>query len=304
MTIHSLIENTVLYALGFLDEQEQEAYESALDDATPGVRAQVLAEARRMSDLGDLLPDEQPRPELRDLAVAAVRAAMREQEVDERIARMAPAGVQAPALARAAGAAPGLRHEGAGRIPPAPRRHSQPSLNRSTRVHSVWRAAAIGLGAATIALTVVSMNMQETYDSVKDGIRIAELYDRTGAEFVDSALFDPDTRRVTLTGDDLPQAARGQVTAVAAVWHNPDWNAARLFVKNFRVEPDSDPYRLVVLDSEGNIVREVAEFRPTGQLQDFEITVNLATESRLAIYQGIRNATDAQPMLRTVGSDI
>lgn len=303
MTIHSLIENTVLYALGFLDEQEQAAYESALDRATPQVRAHILAEARRMSDLGDLLPDEQPRPELRDLAVAAVRAAMREQEVEQRIAGMshtAPAAgarSQSPAI---------LRHDTAiaGRITPAARRHAQPALNRSTRVHSVWRAAAIGLGAATIALTVVSMNMRETYDSVKDGIRIAELYDKTGAEFVDSALFDPDTRRVTLTGDDLPGASRGQVSAVAAVWHNPDWNAARLFVKNFRVEPESDPYRLVVLDSEGNIVREVAEFRPTGQLQDFEISVNLATESRLAIYRGIRDAADAQPLLRSIGSDI
>lgn len=308
MTIHSLIENTVLYALGFLDDQEQAAYESALAEASAEVRAHILNEARRMSDLGELLPDEQPRPELRDLAVAAVRAAMREQEVEHRIAQMASAAPASGVVgaSEASQRLGGLEADIAGRITPATRRHAQPSLNRSTRVHSVWRAAAIGLGAATIALTVVSMNMRETYDSVKDGVRIAELYDRTGAEFVDSALFDPETRRVTLTGDDLAGTggSRGQISAVAAVWHNPDWNAARLFVKNFRVEPDSDPYRLVVLDNEGNIVREVAEFRPTGQLQDFEITVNLATESRLAIYQGIQNTADAQPMLRTIGSDI
>ena len=55
------------------------------------------------------------------MVLAAVRAGMREQEVEQRIV--------------------------AGRITPetpAPRRYSQPALPRSRRVHPVWRAAAIG----------------------------------------------------------------------------------------------------------------------------------------------------------------
>lgn len=281
MTTQQLIENTVLYTLGMLDEHEQAAYESALTAAPAEARARIIAEARRMADLGDLLPDEQPSPELRDMVIAAVRAGMREQEVEQRVASTLPAI--------------------AGRITPesaSPRRYSQPSIPRSRGVHPAWRAAAIGLTGATIALTVLSSNVRNLQHTAAEGARIAEFYNTTGAEFVNSALFDANTRRVTLT------PASTDTAGVASVWHNPDWGSARLFVKNLRAQPGDEPYRLVVLDADGNIVREVAEFRPTGELQDISVTINLATESRLAIYQNIREALDAQPVLRSTGSDL
>jgi hypothetical protein len=293
MNTQELIENTVLYSLSLLDEQEQAAYESALLASDPGVRASVRAEALRMADLGDLLPDDQPSAELRDMVVAAVRAGMREQEVEQRIAseRAAPA----------VGAAPGAV---AGRIGPDParRRHAQPALPRSRRVHPIWRAAAIGLTAATIALTVVSVNIRGTYNAAAEGARIAQLYDTVGAEYVESTLFDPNTRRVTLA----PVAAdpARTTTPVAAVWHNPDWQSARLFVKNLRPQDADQTYRLVVLDEAGNIVREVHQFRSTGELQDIGISVNLATENRLAIYQGVEDAVQRGPLLLTNSADL
>lgn len=285
MNTQALIEHTVLYTLGFLDDQEQTQYESALMAASPKVREHVQAEARRMADLGDLLPSDQPDPELRDLVIAAVRAGMREQEVEQRLA-------SAP-LAHAAIA---------GRITPdtSTRRYSQPALPRVRGVHPVWRAAAIGLAGATIALTVISANVRDLQHTAAEGARIAAFYNETGAEFVNSTLFDANTKRVTLS----PVSNETANNAVASVWHNPDWGSARLFVKNLRAQAGDEPYRLVVLDAEGNIVREVAQFRPTGELQDIGITVNLATESRLAIYQSMREAIDAQPLLLSNASDL
>jgi anti-sigma-K factor RskA len=290
MNTQSLIEHTVLYSLGFLDGPEQAQYESALMAAPPAVRAHVQAEARRMADLGDLLPSDQPAPELRDLVIAAVRAGMREQEVEQRLAAdmSAVAGRITPDSARSA---------------PRARRYSQPTLSRVRGVHPVWRAAAIGLAGATIALTVISANVRDLQHAAAEGARIAELYKDTGAEFVNAALFDTNTKRVTLT--PVASGSAGQAgNAVASVWHNPDWGSARLFVKNLRPQAGNEPYRLVVLDADGNIVREVAEFRPNGELQDIGITVNLATESRLAIYQSIREAIDTQPVLLSTSPDL
>lgn len=289
MNTQSLIEHTVLYTLGFLDDQEQAQYESALMAAAPKVRAHVQAEARRMADLGDLLPSDQPDPELRDLVIAAVRAGMREQEVEQRLAADRPtnpvAGRITPESARSASNA---------------RRYSQPALPRVRGVHPVWRAAAIGLAGATIALTVISANVRDMQHTAAEGARIAAFYNETGAEFVNATLFDANTKRVTLT----PVSTDTANNAVASVWHNPDWGSARLFVKNLRPQPGDEPYRLVVLDADGNIVREVAEFRPNGEVQDIGITLNLKTESRLAIYQNIQDAINAQPVLQGDASDL
>lgn len=296
MNTQSLIEHTVLYSLGFLDGPEQAQYESALMAAPPAVRAHVQAEARRMADLGDLLPSDQPAPELRDLVIAAVRAGMREQEVEQRLA----AGQVG--MTFGAGVAGRITPESA-RSVSGSRRYSQPTIPRVRGVHPVWRAAAIGLAGATIALTVISANVRDLQHAAAEGARIAELYKDTGAEFVNAALFDENTKRVTLT-PVASNSAGPSGNAVASVWHNPDWGSARLFVKNLRPQAGDEPYRLVVLDADGNIVREVAEFRPTGELQDIGITVNLATESRLAIYQSIREAIDTQPVLLSTSPDL
>jgi anti-sigma-K factor RskA len=301
MNTQSLIEHTVLYTLGFLDDQEQAQYESALMAASPKVRAHVQAEARRMADLGDLLPSDQPDPELRDLVIAAVRAGMREQEVEQRLAASQPTNAPAGPVADP------VANPVAGRITPESaraasnaRRYSQPALPRVRGVHPVWRAAAIGLAGATIALTVISANVRDMQHTAAEGARIAQLYEKTGAEFVNATLFDANTKRVTLT----PASTDTANNAVASVWHNPDWGSARLFVKNLRPQPGDEPYRLVVLDAEGNIVREVAEFRPTGEVQDISISLNLNTESRLAIYQNIQDAINAQPVLKGDASDL
>ncbi len=288
MNTHELIETTMLHALGLLDDHEREAYEAAFAAAPSSIRARVREEARRMADLGDLIPDAQPSPELRSLVLAAVRAAMLEEENEARIAREAPS-LGSGVVAR-------IDHDTPRPLPGSPagspaRHTSQPRLSTSKRVHRVWRVAAVGFAAAAIAMGVIMVNIHETYQQAESRALVASLYDTIGAKYLESTIFDANTQRVAMTASDA------RSTAVAAVWSNPDWKTARLFVKNLSAKADK-PLRLVVLDDEGNIFREIASFTPSGEFQDFDVDVNLSTERRLAILPAMTDDIHAAaPML-------
>jgi hypothetical protein len=279
MNTHELIESTMLHALGLLDDAERQAYEAAFAAAPAPVQVRVREEARRMADLGDLIPEAEPSNELRALVLAAVRAAMREQENDVRIASASSA--PSPVIGRIdASTAPRTQT----------RTTSQPKLSTSPRVSRIWRVAAVGFAAASIALGVITLKMQQTFQQVESRALVASLYDTIGAQYLESTIFDANTQRVALT-------SQNNTSAVAAVWANPDWNTARLFVKNLATENDQ-PYRLVVLDKDDNIVREIQTFSPNGEFQDFDVEVNLATERRLAIYPAmVEDIEKAAPIL-------
>ncbi len=274
MNTHELIEYTMLHALGLLEDDERAAYEAAFDAAPAPVQLRVREEARRMADLGDLIPGVEPANELRDVVVAAVRAAIREDENESRIAQQ---GVAASSVI--------------GRIDantPA-RATSQPKLSTSPRVHRVWRVAAVGFAAASIAMGVVMINIQQTMQKAQSSALVNNLYDQIGAKYLESTIFDANTQRVALTSTST------ESKAVAAVWHNPDWASARLFVKNLASEQNK-PLRLVVLDEDDNIIEVIKTFTPTGELEDFNVDLNLSTQRKLAIYpdaeQEIRDALE------------
>lgn len=277
MTTQELIEHTLLHAMGLLDEDDTARYEDAMLRAEPEVRAGVLEEARRMSDLGDLLPPEEPRAELREMVLAAVRAAMREQENEQRLTTEHVAGRITPKIAA---------------------KKAQPRVSTTPKVHRSWRAATIGFAAATIALTVVSMNHYQTYQSTVPDRNLAALYDAIGPEYLDDTIFDENTTRVAMVSPDA------STNSVAAVWHNPDWSSARLFVKNLRNEQDA-PYKLVVLDENDQVVREVASFTSRGEFENLEVRVDLNAEKRLAIYQSVQEQESADaPLLKSIDSSL
>lgn len=281
MNTHELIESTMLHALGLLDDGEREAYEAAFAAAPQAVQARVRDEARRMADLGDLIPEVEPSTELRSMVLAAVRAAMREKENEARIAQAAPSPV-------------------IGRIDPATARAtSQPKLSTSPRVHRLWRIAAVGFAAASIAMGVIMVNINQTYRQAQSQVLVARLYDMIGAKYIESTIFDANTQRVAMVSNDTTS------TAVAAVWSNPDWDSARLFVKNLATQ-ESKPLRLVVLDEQGEIFREIATFTPNGEFQDFDVDVNLSTERMLAIYPAMSEAIQANspPVLMSADSSL
>lgn len=281
MNTHELIESTMLHAMGLLDDAERQAYEAAFAIAPKSVQEQVRLEARRMADLGDLIPETEPSQELRSLVLSAVRAAMREDENESRIADAAADSIKSPAV---------VGRIDANTVTPSKRATSQPKLSTSSRVNRSWRIAAVGFAAASVALGVITIQMQQTFKMAQSHAVIASLYDTIGAQYLEATIFDANTQRVAMTSED-------NTTAVAAIWANPDWNTARLFVNNLSNQ-SNEPYRLVVLDSEGNLVREVATFMPSGEFQDFDIDVNLANERNLAIFpSSVEDITDANPVL-------
>jgi hypothetical protein len=282
MNTQELIESTMLHALGLLEDSEIAQFEAAFAAAPEAVQQQVREDALRMGDFGDLMPNNEPDPALRELVVSAVRAAMREQENEQRIA--ATEALAAPAVIA--------------RIDPASTRRAQPKISKAPRVHRLWRASTIGFAAATIALSVVWTNNNQTYNQVAPDVFLGQLYKGIGAEFLESTLFDQSTQRVSLVSSDESSKA------IAAVWHNEEWDTARLFVKNMKASQEN-PYRLVVLDENGDILREVATFASEGELEDFEVKVNLKNDRRLAIYQGINDAIEnAEPVVSSVESDL
>lgn len=291
MNMQELIENTMLHALGLLEDSEIAQYEAAFAAAPESVQLQVRQDALRMGDFGDLMPSNEPDPALRELVVSAVRAAMREEENDQRIA----SGV---ALAPAVVGRIDPTDSTASALSAQSARRAQPKLSNTPRVHRLWRASTIGFAAATIALSVVWTNNNRTYNQMSSDVILSQMYNSIGAEFLESTLFDQSTQRVSLVSSD------GSSNAVAAVWHNPDWDSARLFVKNMKAS-EENPYRLVVLDADGSIVREVATFSSGGELEDFEVKVNLKSDRRLAIYQGLNAAIeDSEPVVSSIDSDL
>jgi hypothetical protein len=283
MNTQELIESTMLHTLGLLEDSEIAEYEAAFDAAPESVQLLVREEALRMADFGDLMPSNEPDPAMRELVISAVRAAMREQENELRIASDAP--VAAPAAV-------------AGRITHESARRAQPKLSTTPRVHRLWRASTIGFAAATIALSVVWTNNNQTVNQMTPEAFLSQLYQGIGAEFLESTLFDPTTEQVSLVSSD------GSSKAMAAVWHNESWDSAHLFVKNMKATEDN-PFRLVVLDQDGNVVREVATFASEGELDNFEVRVDLKNDRKLAIYQGMAEAIeDTTPMMSSMDSDL
>ena len=158
----------------------------------------------------------------------------------------------------------------------------------------------MGLAAAVIAMFAITINVQKTYNHASPNAFIANLYDSVGGQFFDDTMFSPNTKRIVLTSGTPDSTLMG-----ASIYTNPDWDSARLMVKNLRPQPGDAPYRLVVLDSEGNIVREVTQFTSNGEVKSIDIHVNLNTENRLAIYQGMKDEIrNAQPLLTTVETEM
>ncbi|MDF1809044.1 MAG: hypothetical protein P1U42_05050 [Phycisphaerales bacterium] len=291
MNTHELIESTMLHALGLLDDSEREAFEAAFAAAPASIQEKVRLEARRMADLGDLIPESEPSSGLRTMVLSAVRAAMREEENEARIAQSTPSPVVGKITPES------LPHNN-GQLVGAARSTSQPKLSSSPRVHRFWRYATAASVAALIVVSVTTFNMQQTFSQAQSRALVTNLYDTIGAQYLESTIFDANTQRVALTSSE------SNTSAVAAVWANPDWKTARLFVKNLSNE-NAEPYRLVVLDAEGNVYREIATFSPNGEFQDFDVDVNLSTERSLAIYPTMsEDIMNAKPVLLSTDDTI
>ncbi len=252
MNTRELLEMTVLDSMGLLETHEQDLFERAFADSPPAIREQVRFEQARLVDLTDLLPGVEPRAELRGIVIDTVRQAMDEAEA-----------AQAAETRRA--------HHTPGR--------SVPRLSRGPRVSWVWRAAAIGLAVSVAVLGVALTQYQMDFNNLENELRLGQLEELVGAEHLDDLVFNPQTKRAFLTPVDAGSPA------IAAVFFNPDRSVARLYHKNVGADAGQGTFRLVVLDENDNVVREVATFNSEGRRHGLDVRVDLLNESRLGLMQ-------------------
>jgi hypothetical protein len=250
MNTRELIELAQLDALCLLDEGEREAFERAFAAAPPAVRRQIRAEQARLAQIDMLLPLDEPPATLREKVLARIRAAM----------------------AEAAGARVTPHDPASGDLPIRP----------SRRVSPIWRAAALGFATAAMLLGAVSMQLfqqvEETRRNLREGALVDEVRRTWGTRYVEDVLFDVGTTRVAFRPVDR-KVGRGQ----ASVFMNPDWSNALLFSMNLPHQ-EAGTYRLVVVDDQNRIVREVGVIRSQGGLSGQEMpglsTVRSGAEPR------------------------
>jgi hypothetical protein len=259
MSLNELLEAAQLDALGLLDPEEQQAFENAFAGASPAVRAQVRQEQSRLCRLESILPAALPDPSLRDKVLNRVSAAMAADTMARIVA--SPEGEPVEAI----------QHEG-GRV--------HPPILRSRRVSSLWRAGALGMAAAALLMGYTTVQMRTEYETLSRGIEndsiVKDISEKFGREQFASALFDSSTARVILSPTDT--GFHGQ----ASVWMNADWSKARLFCQNLPFKKGQD-YRLVALDKNNQVVRELARFESQGGVTSQPVEIESAGIYRLAL---------------------
>ncbi|MCW5776318.1 MAG: hypothetical protein KIS87_07770 [Phycisphaeraceae bacterium] len=270
MTTSELMEHAMLDVLALLDEEEQSAFDRAFRSASPEVQAQVRREQTRLARIDALLPDVEPPVTLRARVLAAVRAAMS--------ASSSPAEAAAIHIAQNARS---VEHR---------------SLGHRRRVTPWWRAAALGATAAAVVLGTLLVQMHSDYQRLENDLKrdalLSQLVETFGSRYVTDAIFDADTRRVAFRPDAPGSQGR------AAVWYHPDWDSARFFVVDLPVSAPDSTYRLVVLDDQGNVVQDVAQFDFRGGLLHRDIPIQVAVSgSRLGVMATVPGETAGRIML-------
>lgn len=263
LSTRELIELSLLDAMGFLDDDEREAFDRAFATTSPEVQAHVRREQTRLSRIDFLLPMVEPAPDLRSAVLEAVRRAMSET------------------LETADGPALLLAGDADGGDDESPRRRPafMPALLPSKRVSPLWRAGAVGFAAAAVVFGVTTMRMKGDYERLGDLIRENAFTDQTlaslGGGFRD-LLFSSTTRHVSFSPND--SAVQGQATLML----DAETGTAFLICHNLPSDEGRE-YKLVVLDGAGEVAQQLTAFSSTSGLMGKRVDIKIAPTQRLAI---------------------
>lgn len=246
MDTHELIENAVLDSMGLLDEQEQAQFEIAFRAAPPAIQAMVRREQGRLAYIDGLLP-----------------------KVD------APVGLRAAVLDRVRGEIERVTRD-LSVDQPAP----QPLMLQSNRVSPLWRAASLGLLAASITFGILTFLFVGEYNRAAAQLRSDSLVQTMaktyGENYVRDVLFHQDTSRVVL------RRASDDFKGEASMWINPEWPSAKLFCSAMPT-PEGKTFRVAVLDEKGNVVQVLREFTSRGGIEGIEVPLQRGTTGQLAV---------------------
>jgi hypothetical protein len=263
MNVRQLLEDANLSALGLLEPEEQHAFEKALLAAPEALREQVRAEQERWAGGSGLLVECEVPPELRQRVLDAVRA---------EIARASLGGHQHPQHQEGAHPSFNLTSN-----PPQDTLAFAPQR----RTFAGWRMAAmIALSAAAVmcgAFLYTYKSNSAMRGWIEENRVLTNQLTTLGPDLVDKVIFDPATIA------DHFQLAAGPSVGRATLYRHPDLANARLFVTGLP-PVENKTYRLVLLDSSGNVREQLAEFEGNLQRQAFEVSAaSLESGSRLAL---------------------
>ncbi len=254
LNIQDLLEHSILDSMGLLDEQEQARFELAFRAAPAPVQAQIRAEQVRLAHIDALLPDVAPPAGLRAAVVDAIR---REQEA--------------------------MRSDSRDLQP-------MPAMIRSTRVSPLWRAASLGLLAASITLGIVTFQLigqtEQTMKQLQGEAILAKLGEKFGPGFVQDVLFKRDTTRVVLASH------QGSPRGEASLFMNPEWKHAKFFT-NSMASPEGKNFRIAVVDENGKIVRVLKEFSSRGGLESIDVNIAKDVTGDIAVLVANSAGTDS-----------
>lgn len=259
MTLQQLIEMAILDAMGLLDEQERDEFESSFRAASAPIQAQVRREQTRLSRIEALLPDVAAPAGLRAAVLEAVRQQM----------------------------ALGLSTD-------EPAELIVPPFIQSRGVSRLWRAAAVGLAAAAVVLGVTTFRFASQSMALSENVRADEdikyLNKEFGASYVRRVLFDQDLRRVVM--HPAVDGFKGQ----ASIWIHPELKGDKFFYQGPSV-PDGKVYRLAVVDENDKVVETLAVFNPKGGIQPVDVAQMPRGQAHLAIIGPASSSSDAETVL-------
>lgn len=267
MMTRDLFELASLDVLGLLDDEERREFERAFRAAPPAVQAQVRREQLRAAHAvqsDEWLPVVDTPTGLKGRVVSSVREAI----------DAARAGEFSDHMSRKIGFF---------------------TLALQRNVSPLWRAACIGLLTASAVLGVALVRQSQQYDGIREAIAgdvavkaIAEQY---GARFA-STLTDPASQFRSFA------AVHPDANGVQARLVVDESGASAFLVCNF-LPAREDGYRLVVLNANGQVEREVSRFSHGGGVSIRELALQGLATATLAIIPGSGPMTADRALLIT-----
>ncbi|MBL8887291.1 MAG: hypothetical protein JNK16_11570 [Phycisphaerales bacterium] len=270
MNTQELFEAAQLDSLGLLDEREQAEFEAAFAGASPAIRAQLREEQSRFAKPDRFRISAEPAVELRARVLGAIKAE----------------------IAEVAGSARSRLHV-AGR--------ELPTVHPVRRVSSAWRVATLACATAAVVLAVLvqqqNVQMQRLATVNLSDANLNKLVELVGPADLTDVLLSASTKKIAFT------AAQPDFRGEAAVYYNPAKETARLLCRNIVAQP-GETIRLVVLDEDGKIGKQIAEFDSQGEIISKSASVSGYSPKQFALYVTARGMEASKGHLAMITANI
>lgn len=264
MNTRDLIELSQLDALGLLDEQERDEFDAAFAGAGPAIRAQIRSEQSRLVKTDWVACEAEPPEGLREAVLGEMSLTLRVADLRPRILDAIHDEIARRPVPQSGGA---LVH-GPGR--------TLPRIYPVRRVSPLWRAAALGFASAAVAFAGVTLYLKGQFDQLGSQRQRTADWGGLGANLgLPDVHFNQQLRQVYFT-------AHSDTTKGEATLYIKPGAPSRVVVWRLPERKDRD-YRIVLLDEEGKIGRELARFASGGSIQGIELDVPSDPAMRLAI---------------------